>query len=223
VEQGFCSGLDLARETPPAVISLSLHFSSHPRCYFRCFLWLSPVLTPPLSSEKTIALEVVETAKGGGGTQSLGRHSPKIALHSLRPISNFTHSGTAAATVGDDASAGWGQTNGDALGGLADYPVMHVIFERFATGRQNNVDLSFQFAITEHDDKAIVDRQNCVAGHMLLFFRNGQQSIAEWHLGPFMGMFPIPVVNFDFGWVTENWEHLMTGRNRVREFDKSVE
>jgi hypothetical protein len=82
----------------------------------------------------------------------------------------------------------------------------------------SNFDFSFQFALTEHNDKKLIADQKKVLGNVFLFYRNSQQSIAEWHLGPFRGMFPIPFVSLDFAWLQENYEKVVNSQDPLEEF-----
>ena len=81
-----------------------------------------------------------------------------------------------------------------------------------------NLDLSFKFAITEHDDELLKAQEKKVIGNVFLFYRNSQASIAEWHLGPFRGMFPVPFVALDFAWLQENYDSVMHSRDPLRDF-----
>ncbi len=90
---------------------------------------------------------------------------------------------------------------------------------RFARKSSNsNLDLSFEFAITEHNDEKLIAREKKVVGNVFLFYRNSQQSVAEWHLGPFRGMFPVPYVALDFSWLQENYDRVVHSRDPLREF-----
>ncbi len=92
---------------------------------------------------------------------------------------------------------------------------------RELSGRKlTNVDFSFQFAITEHDDWKFKEEQNRIVGNVLLFYTNAQHSVAEWNVGPFKGMFPIPVISLDFQWLQENWEKVIEGKDPYREFKR---
>lgn len=92
-------------------------------------------------------------------------------------------------------------------------------FSRFAkSARSRTVDMSFQFEITEHNDRTLISKQSKIIGNVLLFYRNTQKSVGEWHLGPFQGMFPIPFVSVDFGWIVENWEKIVGHHDPLKEF-----
>ena len=94
-------------------------------------------------------------------------------------------------------------------------------YSQFLRGRSTVVvDLFFEFSITEHDDKQIATDRQKVMGNVLAFYRNSQHSIGEWHLGPFKGMFPVPMVSVDFGWLTENWDKVINNKNALKEADK---
>lgn len=94
-------------------------------------------------------------------------------------------------------------------------------YSQFLRGRKKIViDFFFEFSLTEHDDKDIASDRLKVMGNVLAFFRNSQHSIGEWHLGPFKGMFPVPMVAVDFGWLTENWDNVMNHKDALNEADK---
>ncbi|MGZ3797695.1 MAG: hypothetical protein ACXVB1_15090 [Pseudobdellovibrionaceae bacterium] len=81
-----------------------------------------------------------------------------------------------------------------------------------------NIDMSFEFSITEQPSTQELIRQNQkVLGNVLFFFRNSQHSIAEWHLGPFTGMFPIPWGSLDFGWIEENFDRYVNHKDPMNE------
>jgi len=83
-------------------------------------------------------------------------------------------------------------------------------FKPYLRGRKlTNIDFSFEFELTEHDDSKLIESKNKIIGNVLMFYRNSHQSVTEWHLGPLMGLFPIPAVAVDFGWLQENWDRVM--------------
>jgi hypothetical protein len=233
-----------------------------------------------LPARETIALEIKTQPEisAAGSPSAEVRSGPRaktlarrFRVNTFLPNIKYDMGGDLAAgsTQGDDPTARWGESNGNALGNLADYPLMRMVYERvngnlyypgvlanhkiqgmvnarlyvdefgrcdwhrttisaadphlrvfilsvlkdacgqsFARAAVNkkkiNIDLSFRFSITEHNDQDIVNEENRVGGHVLFFFRNSQHSIAEWHLGPFHGLFPIPFVAVDFAWLKEN-------------------
>lgn len=82
-----------------------------------------------------------------------------------------------------------------------------------------NVDMSFDFSISEQPTTDELIKQNQkILGNVLFFFRNSHQSVAEWHLGPFTGMFPIPVVSVDFMWLQENFDKYVNHKDPLKEF-----
>jgi len=84
---------------------------------------------------------------------------------------------------------------------------------------QTNLDMSFAFSISEKPTTDELVRQNQkILGNVLLFFRNSHQSVAEWHLGPFAGMFPIPIINVDFEWLFENFDRYVDHKDPLKEF-----
>lgn len=70
----------------------------------------------------------------------------------------------------------------------------------------------------EPTTEELIRRNQKIIGNVLLFYRNSHQSIAEWHLGPFRGMFPIPWVNVDFDWIIENFDKHVNEKDPVKEF-----
>lgn len=80
------------------------------------------------------------------------------------------------------------------------------------------VDFSFQFAIAESNDESIKREKSKIVGNVLLFYRNSHRSIAEWRVGPFTGMFPLPFVNLDFPWLKEHWETYIEKKDPLAEF-----
>jgi hypothetical protein len=105
--------------------------------------------------------------------------------------------------------------------------VMHILknvcdenFKKYLGKRERtNIDMSFQFSISEQPTTEELIRQNQkVVGNVLLFFRNSHQSVAEWHFGPFAGMFPFPVVSLDFDWIQENIEKYIDHKNPMGEY-----
>lgn len=93
-------------------------------------------------------------------------------------------------------------------------------YKKYLGARTNtNIDMSFEFSISEQPTTQELIRQNQkVLGNVLLFFRNSQQSIAEWHLGPFTGVFPLPWVNLDFGWIQENFDRYVNRKEQMNEY-----
>ncbi len=83
-----------------------------------------------------------------------------------------------------------------------------------------NADLSFHFEITESNDWERVEKERIIVGNTLLFYRNSHQSIAQWELGPFKGMFPIPMIYLNIPWLQENWERLKDNKDPLTEFRK---
>ncbi len=83
-----------------------------------------------------------------------------------------------------------------------------------------NADLSFRFDINENNEKDRLDQEKVIVGNTLLFYRNSHHSIAEWELGPFKGMFPIPAVYLNIPWIQENWDRLIHKKEPLDEFKK---
>lgn len=121
----------------------------------------------------------------------------------------------------------WRQTQINAANRYLRVYVLHLLkkvcnqnFSRYLNNRiLTNVDMSFQFALTEkqNTDENTKSNQHIV-GNVLMFYRNAQTSITEWHLGPFTGVFPIPWVNLDFNWIQENFEKYVNNHDPISEF-----
>ncbi|MBS1969425.1 MAG: hypothetical protein JSU04_03925 [Bdellovibrionales bacterium] len=93
-------------------------------------------------------------------------------------------------------------------------------YKNYLGGRvMTNVDMTFQFSISEQPttDELIQQNQK-ILGNVLFFFRNSHQSVAEWHLGPLTGVFPLPFVNVDFAWVFENFDKYVNHKDPLQEF-----
>jgi hypothetical protein len=94
-------------------------------------------------------------------------------------------------------------------------------FKRYTRKREaTNVDLSFQFAISENGDKEYEREHQAIVGNTMMFYRNSQQSVMEWELGPFRGMFPVPAIYLNMPWIQENWERLYNDKDPLKEFKK---
>jgi hypothetical protein len=93
-------------------------------------------------------------------------------------------------------------------------------FKKYLGKRETtNIDMSFLFSISENPTTDELIRQNQkIVGNVLLFFRNSHQSVAEWHLGPFTGMFPIPWVSLDFPWIFENFDKYIHHKDPMADF-----
>lgn len=107
--------------------------------------------------------------------------------------------------------------------------ILHVLknicdenFKRYLSGRLlTNIDMSFQFSISEEPTtEELIQKNQKVIGNVLLFFRNSHQSMAQWHLGPFTGVFPVPMVSIDFEWLQENFDLYLNHRDPMKEFLK---
>jgi hypothetical protein len=94
-------------------------------------------------------------------------------------------------------------------------------FKRYLAGREiTNADLSFKFDINENNDWERLEKEKVIVGNALLFYRNSHQSIAEWELGPFHGIFPVPMIYLNIPWIQENWESLVSKKDPLKEFRK---
>jgi len=83
-----------------------------------------------------------------------------------------------------------------------------------------NVDLSFQFDINENNDHERVKSEKFIVGNTLMFYRNSHQSVMQWELGPFHGMFPVPMIYLNLPWIQENWDRLVHDKDPLSEFKK---
>lgn len=93
-------------------------------------------------------------------------------------------------------------------------------FARYTRKRElTNIDMSFHFEISEdRTSKELIETNQSVIGNVLVFYRQSRNSIAEWHLGPLTGVFPIPWVTLDFDWVMEHFESLVEKKDPLGEF-----
>ncbi len=99
----------------------------------------------------------------------------------------------------------------------------HQNYSQFMNGRKlTNVDLSFKFAITEHDNLNLIEADKGIVGNTLLFYRNSHNSIMEWELGPFHGMFPIPVAYLNIFWLQENWDRVINHKEPLEVFKNEL-
>lgn len=83
-----------------------------------------------------------------------------------------------------------------------------------------NIDLSFQFAITEATTDAEADENRFIVGNALMFYRNSYKSVMQWEFGPFQGIFPVPAVYLNLPWIQENWDKIMNHKDPISEFKK---
>ncbi len=85
-------------------------------------------------------------------------------------------------------------------------------FEEQSLANLNIFDLSFQFKITE-TTLDLKKTKEAIVGNVLSFYRNVGHSNLEWNLGPIKGMFPIPWVAVNFGWIEENWDKIINHKD----------
>ena len=124
----------------------------------------------------------------------------------------------------------WDRTQIDSRDGHLRLYVLSVLqgvcrqsLKRFAhADASSNLDLSFKFAITEHDDRDLKEDQRKVVGNVFLFYRNSQQSIMQWSVGPFTGMFPVPYVALDFSWFQRNYDRVIHSKDPLNEFSEHL-
>ncbi len=94
-------------------------------------------------------------------------------------------------------------------------------YKRFTRDRLlTNIDLSFQFDISENNDLEVIEKKKFIVGNTLMFYRNSHRSITEWELGPFKGVFPVPTVYLNLPWIQENWDRLVNNKDPMQEFKK---
>ncbi len=125
-----------------------------------------------------------------------------------------------------DGHCDWKKTKFDSRDGHLKLYVLSVLRDvcgqdlvRYAhKNASSNLDLSFAFAITEHDDRDFKASQRKVVGNVFLFYRNSQQSRLQWSIGPFKGLFPVPYVALDFGWFQENYDRVIHSKDPLKEF-----
>jgi hypothetical protein len=72
-----------------------------------------------------------------------------------------------------------------------------------------NVEFSFRFILTEDSTQR---NTSAVMGNIILIDRYVNKSKMEIHVGPFMGVFPIPFAALDIQWLQENWERYVVGK-----------
>lgn len=53
-----------------------------------------------------------------------------------------------------------------------------------------------------------------IVGNVLLFYRQSHQSRMQWGLGPFKGMFPLPIVQLNDRWLMKHWADLMEDQHQ---------
>lgn len=78
------------------------------------------------------------------------------------------------------------------------------------------VDMGFQFRISDIDHIPVLQYQmsehNFIVGNVMTFYRSRVDSVLQWELGPFTGIFPIPYVNINFDWLSENWDRVVKNK-----------
>ena len=128
-----------------------------------------------------------------------------------------------------DGSCLWKLTK---ISGSEDYLRLYILetlkktcksnFKKYLNKRLiTNADLSFRFKLAEKSEtEDEMDKEKIIVGNVLLFQRSAQHSLAEWKLGPFRGMFPIPAVYLNFEWIQDNWDKLIEKKDPLVEFKK---
>jgi hypothetical protein len=44
--------------------------------------------------------------------------------------------------------------------------------------------------------------------------------LKKWKIGPFKGMFPVPMIYLNIPWIQENWDSLVNKKNPLKDFVK---
>jgi hypothetical protein len=98
-------------------------------------------------------------------------------------------------------------------------------FKKYTKNRlMTNIDMSFAFVKDEDiTTKELIEKNQYVVGNVLMFYRHARNSIAEWHLGPLTGIFPLPFVSVDFDWLTENYENYFEQKNLLDDYRAKTE
>lgn len=134
----------------------------------------------------------------------------------------------ARVVVDRNGSCDWQRTKIEGQNGYLGLYVLDVLkrvcqmnFKQYIGDREvTNADLSFKFDINENDDWQRVEKEKFIVGNTLLFYRNSHQTVMEWELGPFRGMFPIPMIYLNLPWLQENWDSLVNKKEPLKEFKK---
>lgn len=88
-------------------------------------------------------------------------------------------------------------------------------FKKYIKDRQRtNVDMSFDFRLSEHNDRDLIQSEKKIVGNVLLFYRQSHQSRMQWELGPFKGLFPLPIVQLNDRWLMKHWAELMEDQHQ---------
>jgi len=74
--------------------------------------------------------------------------------------------------------------------------------------------------MSENNDRERIEKEKVIVGNTLLFYRNSHRSIAEWQLGPFHGIFPVPAIYLNIPWIQENWDSLVNKKDPLLDFKK---
>lgn len=142
--------------------------------------------------------------------------------HKIQGVSN------ARLVLNEEGNCNWQHTDIQGTNAYIQLYVLSVLkktceqnYKRYMGNRSlTNIDLSFQFALTEDLDKEYRDKNQYIVGNTLLFYRNSVKSLFEWEFGPFQGVFPIPAIYLNIGWIKENWEKIMESKDPISVFKK---
>jgi hypothetical protein len=144
-----------------------------------------------------------------------------LARHKIKGIVNTR------VVLNNEGDCDWQLTKINSNDAHLRFFILHLIkktcdenYKKYLGARTStNIDMSFEFSISEQPTtQELISQNQKVLGNVLFFFRNSQQSVAEWHLGPFTGVFPIPWVNLDFGWLEENFDHYVNNKEQMNEY-----
>ena len=86
--------------------------------------------------------------------------------------------------------------------------------------RPFSVSCVFIFEVVEHADGETVRTKQVDDGGLLAFYRYYVHSKAQWDLGPFSGIAPIPFVGFSPLWVVDKVAELFSKKAKIDPFDK---
>lgn len=146
------------------------------------------------------------------------------AVLSRHKVSGFVNT---RVVLNRDGNCDWHLTKINAADPHLRIYILHLLkkvcdesFKPYMGGRINtNIDMTFQFSISEEPTtEELIKKNQKILGNVLFFFRNDHQSVAEWHLGPFTGLFPIPMVNLDFDWFAENFDKYINHKDAMDEY-----
>src|ERR1700677_4715587 len=85
-----------------------------------------------IKSQPEVAAAGSPSAKMRAGRSTKTPRATRLRANNFLPNIKYDMGGDLAAssTQGDDPTARWGESNGNALGNLADFPLMRMVYER---------------------------------------------------------------------------------------------